>query len=80
MWTAVTQITNNNLEKNSKSILTSQQTFISNKQNVFTEEVNKIAWSANSNKRIQSADSFKHIHTEQAKIQYTKKKRLNVTI
>ena len=54
--------------KNSKSILTSQQTFISNKQNVFTEEVNKITWSANNNKRIQSVDSFKHLHTKQAKI------------
>ena len=54
--------------KNSKSILTPQQTFLSKKQNVFTEEVNKIAWKANNNKRIQSVDSFKHMHTEQANI------------
>ena len=33
-----------------------------------TEEVNKIALSANYDKRIQSIDSQKHMHMEQAKI------------
>ena len=43
--------------KNSKFILKSQQRFKSGKYNLFTEEINKIALSANDNKRIQSIDS-----------------------
>ena len=40
-------------------MLKSQQGFRSEKYNVFTEEVNKIALSANDDKRIQSIDSIK---------------------
>ena len=41
-----------------KFILKPQQTFRSEKLNVFAEEVNKIATSANNNERIQSIDSI----------------------
>ena len=44
--------------KNSKLILKSQQIFKSKKDNVFTEEVNKIALNANDVKRIQPVDSI----------------------
>ena len=43
--------------KNNRSILKSQQRFRSKKHNIFTAEINKIAWSANAVKRIQSIDS-----------------------
>ena len=46
------------LIKINKLILKPQQRFRSNKHNVFTEEVNKIALSANNDKRIQSANSI----------------------
>ena len=44
--------------KNSKLILKTQQRFRSEKHNVFTEEINKIALSSNDDKRIQSIDSI----------------------
>ena len=44
------------LIKSDKKILKSQQRFRSEKHNVFTEGVNKIAISANNDKRIQSID------------------------
>ena len=43
--------------KNNKFILKSQQVFKSKKL-VFSREVNKIAWSANYDKRIQSISSI----------------------
>ena len=43
--------------KDNRLILKSQQRFRSEKYNVFTEEVNKIALIANDDKRIQSIDS-----------------------
>ena len=43
--------------KNNRLILKSQQRFRSKKHNIFTAEINKIAWSANADKRIQSIDS-----------------------
>ena len=43
--------------KNNKLILKSQQRFRSERHKVFTEEVNKVAMSANKDKRIQSIDS-----------------------
>ena len=46
------------LIKINKLILKPQQRFRSNKHNVFTEEVNKIALSANNDKRIRSANSI----------------------
>ena len=39
--------------KSNRLILISRQRFKSEKHNVFTEEVNKIAWSANGDKKIQ---------------------------
>ena len=42
--------------RNNKSILKTQQRFKSEKHNVFTEEINKIALSSNDDKRIQSID------------------------
>ena len=65
-----------------KLILKSQQTFRSEKNNVFTEEVNKIALSANDS-RIKENNQWiqqKHMHMEGAKIYYVKKRRSNVTI
>ena len=44
------------LTKNNRLILKSQQRFRSEKHNAFTEEVNKIALSANSDKRLQSIE------------------------
>ena len=44
--------------KKYKSILKVQQRFKSERDNVFTEETNKIALSSNDNKRIQSIDSI----------------------
>ena len=41
---------------NNRLILKSQQRFRSKKHNIFTAEINKIAWSANADKRIQSID------------------------
>ena len=43
---------------NDKGILKSQQRFISNKHNVYTENVNKIALSSNDNKRIVSSNKI----------------------
>ena len=44
--------------KSNRLILKSQQRFRSEKHNVFTEKVNKIALSTNHDKRIQSIDSM----------------------
>ena len=44
--------------KKYKSILKIQQRFKSERHNVFTEEINKIALSSNDNERIQSIDSI----------------------
>ena len=50
-----------NLWKNNKSILKTQQRFISEKHNIFTEEINKIALSSDDDKRMQSIDSIENI-------------------
>ena len=42
--------------RNSKLILKTQQTFKSERRNVFTEQVNKIDLSSNDDKRMQSFD------------------------
>ena len=44
--------------KNNKLTLKTQRRFRSEKHNVFTEEINKIALSSNDDKRIQSIDSI----------------------
>ena len=51
----------NNLWKNNKSILKTQQRFISEKHKIFTEEINKIALSSDDDKRMQSIDSIENI-------------------
>ena len=45
-------------EQNYKLILKSQQRLKSKKQNVFTEEVNKVELSAKDDKKIQSIDTI----------------------
>ena len=50
------------------------------KDNVFTEEINKIVLSSSYDKRMQQLIGQKHMHMEQAKIQSAKRKTLNVTI
>ena len=52
------------ITENYKLILKSQQRFRSKKHNVVTGEVNKIALSANNDKRIQSIDSIEALHIE----------------
>ena len=44
--------------RNYKIILKSQQRFKSNRHKVYTEEVNKIAWSNNDDKRLQTHDKI----------------------
>ena len=44
--------------KNNKSILKVKQRFKSERHNVFTEEINKIALNSNDDKRMQSIDSI----------------------
>ena len=44
--------------KNNKLILKTQQRFKSERHNVFSEEINKIALSSNDDKRMQSIDSI----------------------
>ena len=44
--------------KDNKLILKTQQRFRSEKENVFTEEIDKIALNSNDDKRIQSIDSI----------------------
>ena len=52
---------------NDKLILKSQQNFRRKKYNVFTKEVNKIALSANRDKRIHSVDSIETYTYETSK-------------
>ena len=47
-----------NSEKDNKLLSKTQQRFKSEKRNVFTEEINKIALSSNGDKTIQSIDSI----------------------
>ena len=56
---------------NNKAILKSQLGFKSDRHNMYTEEVNKIALSSNDDKRSQTFDS---IHTEQLLSRYVKVK------
>ena len=44
--------------KGNKLVLKTQQRFKSDGHNVFTEEIDKIAFSSNDNKRMQSVDSI----------------------
>ena len=60
------------LIKDSKSILKAQQEFRSEKHNVFTEEINKIALGSNDDKITQSVNSIE--------TWYVRQKKINVTI
>ena len=51
------EINHKELIKNNKLISKTQQRFRSEKHNVFTGEINKIALSLNDDKRLQSIDS-----------------------
>ena len=53
--------------KSNRLILKSQQRFRIEKHNILTEEANKIASSANSDKRIQSINSIEKLDMEEAK-------------
>ena len=44
------------------------------------EEINKISLNSNDDKRFNQLIRQKHMHTERVKIQYLRKKKLNVTI
>ena len=46
------------IAKNNKLILKTQQSFKSDRRNVFTEEINKIALSSNDDKRMRATDSI----------------------
>ena len=59
--------------KNNKLLLKSQQRFNSERHNVFTEEINKIALSSNEDKSVKSINSIETFFS-------VKKKRLNITI
>ena len=63
-----------------KLILKPQQSFRSENHNVFTEEGNKIALSANHDKRIQSIDSMEKYTYGTSKDLLCIKKKLNITI
>ena len=43
-------------------------------QNVYTEEVNKIALNSNDNKRLQTFDRVQHVHMEQMLLKYVRVK------
>ena len=50
---------------NNKIILQSQQSFKSDRHEVYTEESNKIALSSNDDKRLKHLIKLQHIHMEQ---------------
>ena len=66
--------------KTNKLILKSEQRFRSEKHNVFTEEINKIALSLYDDKRMQSIDLIETYVYETKTVYLVKKKRLNLTI
>ena len=57
--------------------LKTQQRFKSERHNVFTKDINKVALRSNDAKRMQSIDSIETYGYGRSKV---KKKRLNVTI
>ena len=63
--------------KYKKAILKTQQRFKSERHNVFTEEINKVALSSNDDKIMQSIDLIEIYALGWAKILYTWKKKLN---
>ena len=65
--------------RNNKSILKTQEGFKSERHNVFTEEITKIALSSNDDKKMQSIDLIE-THAYGTSKDLAKKIRLNVTI
>ena len=66
--------------KNNKLTLKAQQRFKSERHNIFTENINKIALSSNDDKRMQSIDLAKTRAYGMSKNLVSDKKRLNVTV
>ena len=66
--------------KTNRLILKAEQRFRSEKHNVFTEEINKIALSLYDDKRMQSIDLIETYVYETKTVYLVKKKRLNLTI
>ena len=66
--------------KNNKLILKIQQRFRSEKHNVFTEEINKIALSSNDDKRMQSINSIETYAYGMKKDLVCKKEKTKCTI
>ena len=62
--------------QNNKLTIKSQQKFRTEKHNVFTEEFNKIAISANDDQRRQSIDSIKTYANETSKDLVSKKEEI----
>ena len=56
---------------NDKTILKSQERFTSGCHNVYTEQINKIAWSINDDKRLQKL-KLQPIHAEHTHSKYAK--------
>ena len=61
-------------------MLKKQQRFKSEKHNVFTEEISKIALSSNYYKRMQSTDLIKMYAYGTSKVMVSEKKRLNAAM
>ena len=61
-------------------MLKTQQRFKSEKHNVFTEEISKIALSSNYYKRIQSTDLIEMYAYGTSKVLVSEKKRLNAAM
>ena len=57
-----------------------QQRFKSDRHNVFTEEINKIALSSNDDKRMQSINSMETYAYGMSKYLVSEKEGINVTI
>ena len=63
-----------------KLILKTQQRSQSERHNVFTEEINKVALSSNDNKRMQSVDSIERYAYGASKDLVSEKDKINVII
>ena len=59
---------------NNESVYRSQERFKSYNHDVYTEEVDKIAFSSNDDKRLQNLIGLEHIYTEQILLKYVKMK------
>ena len=62
--------------KNNKLVLKPQQRFKSERHNIFSEEINKIALSSNDDKRIQSIDLIETYAYETKKVLVSDKEEI----